>query len=150
MSGAAADDGRIGGEGRARRGRDAPGAPADDGEAGFGLVEALIAAILLAVGLLAVGGIAVYVAGQTRSAAIRTDQTMAGQQVLEITVSQPYADIGSGASDTTVTVGDRDYQVTRNVTAAGGSMKEVEVIVAGAGNVGSTTFRTRVHLPKTL
>ena len=122
----------------------------DDAEAGFGLVEALIAAILLSVGLLAVGGIALYVAGQTRSAGIRTDQTMAGQQVLEATVNKAYADIGTGAADTTVTVGGRDYQITRSVTAMGGTMKEVEVVVSGAGNVGSTTFRTRVHLPKSL
>lgn len=119
-------------------------------EAGFGLVEALIAAVLLSVGLLAVGGIALYVVEQTRSAAIRTDQTMAGQQVLEATVSQPYVDIGSGATDTTVTVGGRTYDVTRSVNSSGANMKEVQVQVSGAGNVGSTTFRTRVHQPRSL
>lgn len=120
-----------------------------EAEAGFGLVEALIAAVLLSVGLLAVGGIALYVASQTRSAAIRTDQTMAGQQVLEATVNKAYADIGSGASDTTVTVGSRDYDITRSVSA-GFNMKEIEVEVAGFGNVGATIFRTRVHQPGSL
>lgn len=133
--------------------RDAPpeGAGAGRaGEAGFGLVEALIAAVLLSVGLLAVGGIALYVVEQTRSSAIRTDQTMAGQQVLEATVNQPYADIGSGATDTTVTVGGRTYDVTRSVNSSGANMKEVQVQVSGAGNVSSTTFRTRVHQPRSL
>lgn len=118
-------------------------------EAGFGLVEALIAAVLLSVGLLAVGGMALYVANQTRSAAIRTDQTMAGQQVLEAMVNKAYADIGSGASDTTVTVGSRDYDITRSVSA-GFNLKEVEVEVSGFGNVGPTIFRTRVHQPGSL
>lgn len=126
------------------------GSAAREAEAGFGLVEALIAAVLLSVGLLAVGGIALYVASQTRSAAVRTAQTMAGQQVLEATVNQAYADIGTGASDTTVTVSGRDYAVTRSVTSAGINIKQVEIQVSGHGNVGTTTFRTRVHLSGTL
>lgn len=131
-------------------GEDAPRPAGASGEAGFGLVEALIAAILLSVGLLAVGGIALSVASQTRSAAIRTDQTLAGQQVLEATLSQSYADIGSGQQDTTVTVGGRTYQVTRAVTNAGTGMKEVEVVVSGEGSVSAVTFRTRVHQPRSL
>lgn len=131
-------------------GEDAPRPAGASGEAGFGLVEALIAAILLSVGLLAVGGIALSVASQTRSAAIRTDQTLAGQQVLEATLSQSYADIGSGQQDTTVTVGGRTYQVTRAVTNAGTGMKEVEVVVSGEGSVSAATFRTRVHQPRSL
>lgn len=127
-----------------------PSGPTPRGEGGFGLVEALVAAVVLAVGLLAVGGIALSVAAQTRRAAIRTDQTLAGQQILEATVNQSFDQIGSGSQDTTLTVGGRDYTVSRYVTAAGFRTKQVEIVVSGAGDVGEDTLRTTVRRPRSL
>ena len=121
--------------------------PADP-EAGFGLVEALIAAVILAVGLLAIAGIALGVASQTQSAAYTTDQDMAGQQVLEVTSVGGYGAVPSGTKDTTVTIGSSSFTVTRVVTQVASGVKRVEVQMPGRGQRPPDTMMTYLHLEK--
>lgn len=115
------------------------------GEAGFGLVEALVSALILSVGLLAVGGIALSVATQTRSAAVKTDQALAAQQVLEDMVTRDFQTVLSMTGDTTLTLGGRTYTVSRSVTEISAVYAEIEIVVAGADRLGPDTVVTFVH-----
>lgn len=118
-----------------------------DSESGFGLVEALIALIILAVGLLAVAGIALSVSAQARAGVNTTGQVLAGQQVLEDMVQAGYGNVPT--TDTTVTVGNRTFTVSRSVTAAGTRWQEIQVEVEGIGERPPETFVTRLHAPRT-
>lgn len=121
--------------------RERPGARVGD-EAGFGLVEVLVALTILAVGLLAVAGLTWSVARQTRQAAIRTEQTLAAQQVLEAMTARGYAGLAVGTSDTSLLVGEHEYAVTRRVTAEGARLKRLAATVAGRDGVSERTFAT--------
>lgn len=116
-----------------------------DPAAGFGLVEVLVATMLLAVGLLAVAGVALSAARQTHSAQIRTDQALVGQQVLELMLARPFSELRPGLPDTAVTVGGRRFRVSRNVTPLAPRRKVLEVTVQQAAGVSAKTFMTRVH-----
>ena len=128
-----------------RSGSAGVGSDRDGPEAGFGLVEALVSAVILSVGLLAVGGIALSVATQTRSAAVRTDQALAGQQVLEDMVTRDFQTILSMTGDTTLTVGGRTYTVGRSVTEISAVYAKIEIVVEGADRLGPDTVVTFVH-----
>lgn len=139
--------GRVHGTG-VERGDGGTGIPSP--EAGFGLIEALIAFLILAVGLMAVAGIALSVAAQTRDAAYTTDQDQAAQQVLEIMATADYSSVtAGGTSDTTVSVGGRNYAVTRTVTQVNPRTKRVKVTVPGQGDDPSETMVTYVTQPRT-
>ncbi|MFW6193739.1 MAG: type IV pilus modification PilV family protein [Gemmatimonadota bacterium] len=133
-------------DGRARGGADGtPGPVRTSGAAGFGLVEALIAFVILAVGLLAVAGIALSVAAQTRGAASTTAQSLAGQQVLEVTATSDYGDVPVGEKDTTVTVGNRSYTITRVVEQPSVGTKKVTVQIPGDSEQSSDVMITYIH-----
>lgn len=121
-----------------------------EGHAGFGLVEALIAFVILAVGLLAVAGIALSVAAQTQGAASTTAQSLAGQQVLEVTASANFSAVPTGTTDTTVTVGNRSFTVTRTVEQPTPRTKEVTVEVPGSGDQSDEVMVTYLHQPFSL
>lgn len=115
-------------------------------EDGFGLVEALVALIILAVGLLAIAGIALSVSAQARAGVNTTGQVLAGQQVLEAMVQAGYGSVPTG--DTTVTVGNRTFTVGRSITATGTRWQEIEVRVEGIGDQPAETLMTRLHAPR--
>ncbi len=117
--------------------------PPLDSETGFGLVEALIALIILSVGLLAIAGIALSVSAQTRAGVDTTAQVMAGQQVLEAMVQQGYGNVSTG--DTTVAVGSRTFTVSRSITASGARWQEVEARVEATGDQSAQRLTTRLH-----
>ena len=117
-----------------------------DSEEGFGLVEALIALIILAVGLLAIAGITLSVSAQARAGVDTTAQVLAGQQVLEAMVEEGYGNVPT--TDTTVTVGNRTFTVSRSVTATGTRWQEIEVQVQGTGDRPAETLVTRLHAPR--
>lgn len=119
-------------------------------EEGFGLVEALVALVILSIGLLALAGLTLAVAQQTSRASAETDQALAAQQVLEVMIDAGYGTYANGSTDTTVTVGDRTITVTRNVSSAGSSVQEIEIVVPATGQASQATFTTRVHRKRTL
>ena len=114
-------------------------------EAGFGLVEVLVALTLLAVGLVAVAGLTRGVARQTREAAIRTEQTFAARQVLEAMMARGYAALDDGASDTTLVVGARSYTVRREVTREGTDLKRLSATVPATSGVPGRTYATLLN-----
>jgi Tfp pilus assembly protein PilV len=118
-------------------------APPLASEKGFGLVEALVALIILSVGLLAIAGIALSVSAQTRAGVDTTAQVIAGQQVLETMVQQGYGNVSTG--DTTVRVGHRTFTVGRSITASGVRWQEVEARVESTGDRPAQTLTTRLH-----
>lgn len=134
------------GHGRKGEGRpeEAPGGGLD-GDVGFGLVEALIAFVILAVGLLAVAGIALSVAAQTQGAASTTAQSLAGQQVLEVTATSDFSAVAVGSKDTTVSMGDRTFTVTRTVDQPNSRTKKITVLVPGSGDQADETMITYIH-----
>ena len=117
-------------------------------ERGFGLVETLIALTILVVGLLAVTGLTMAAATQARIADWRSDMTAAGLLALEEVRLLDFASVASGAD--TFDVGGRDYPVSITVTDVSSRVKEVRVIVEGAGTLGADTFTTRVERPRPL
>lgn len=119
-------------------------------EAGFGLVEVLVALTILAFGLLAVAGLTWSVTRQARGAAVRTGQTLAAQQVVEATIARGYGALAVGESDTTVAVGERSYTVTLVVTQVGDDLRELSATVSGTEEVAPATFATRVHRDRSL
>lgn len=135
-----AEGGRPGTPGRATLAR------LDDG--GFGLVEALIAFVLLAVGMLAIAGIALSTAAQTRTASDVTQQALATQQAMEIWMTTPFSEVPTGTRDTTVSIDGRDFTVTRSVAQIGPRVKEIEATVAGEGDTRQRTMVSRLNDPR--
>lgn len=119
-------------------------------EAGFGLVEMLVAVVILGFGLLAVAGMTLGVAQQTQGSAVRSDQAMAAQQVIEHMIGEPYGTFPAGVAvdDTTISVRGHPYEVSRAVYEASARVDSLRVIVAGKGVVGPDTFRARLYEPK--
>jgi Tfp pilus assembly protein PilV len=117
----------------------------DSGDAGFGLVEALVAIVVLSIGLLGIASIAVAVAGQTHSAVVRSDQSIAAQEVMERARTGDFDALATGTE--AVSIRGVTYTVERNVTVEGTDVKLLEVVVPGNGKVPPDTFWTRVDRP---
>lgn len=117
-------------------------------DAGFGLVEALVAILVFAVGLLAVAGMTLSVAGQSRASTYRTDQTMVAQEILEHELDEGYAGLTVGTNDTTVSIDGRSYDVRIVVTDQGPRARRVELTVSGHENTGATTLSSLAHKPR--
>jgi Tfp pilus assembly protein PilV len=119
-----------------------------DDEAGFGLVETLIALTILVIGLVAVSGLSLASADQARIANWRSQQVAAAQIVLEEVQNEGW-DAAANHVDT-ATVSGRDYEVTVGVSRISTRVKEVTIAVAGVGDVDGRTFTTRMYKPRPL
>jgi uncharacterized protein (TIGR02598 family) len=117
-------------------------------ERGFGLVEILMAMVILSVGLLALTSISASVASQTRISAERTAQAMAAQQVLEDYTRRGYANAASGVD--TVYLSGQSYIVTSTVTDVGARVRQVQAVVSGRGSSAARTYVTRIYDPISL
>ena len=117
-------------------------------EAGFGLVETLIALTILVIGLVAVSGLSLASADQARIATWRSQQAAAAQIVLEEVQNEGWAAAVSHMD--TATVAGHDYLVKVDVSEVSSRVKQVTIGVAGVGDVGSRTFSTRVYKPRPL
>lgn len=119
-------------------------------EAGFGLVEAMVAIMLFSVGLLAVAGITLGVAQQSRASTYTTEQTMVGQEVLDAKLTEGYAGLTVGTTDSTVQMDSRSYGVQIVVTDAGARARRVAVTVAGKENTSEVALSSFVHEPRSV
>ena len=119
-------------------------------EAGIGLVEALIALVVLSIGVLAITGISLSVGAQSRNSTWRTDQALAAQQVLEGFHQRGYAAAASRTD--TVTIGNRTYVVNCTVTNPAPRVRQVAATVTHAtrSDVMARTFTTRLYQPRQL
>lgn len=117
-------------------------------EAGFGLVETLIAFTILVIGLLAVSGLTLASAAQARIADRWSDIATAGQVVIETVQLRGYDSAVNGTD--TVSVSGRDYPVTLTVTNVSSRVREVQAVVDGSGPASTRTFTARVYRPRGL
>jgi hypothetical protein len=117
-------------------------------EAGFGLVETLIAFTILVIGLLAVSGLTLASATQARIADRWSDIATAGQVVIETVQLRGYDSAVTGMD--TVSVSGRDYPVTLTVTNVSSRVREVQAVVDGSGPASTRTFTARVYRPRGL
>lgn len=130
-----------------------PHPDAGDGgaEGGFGLVEVLVALIVLSVGLLGVGGLALVASQQTRQASARTGQEIAAQSVLEGLVRQGYDDLddeaAAGPRDTSVSVKGVSYTVTKRVEQLSARVRRLVARVEARSSAGALTRSTRIAEP---
>ena len=115
------------------------------GQRGFGLVEAIVAIMVFAVGMLAVAGLALSAGQLTAQSSFRTDQTFAADQVFGALRQADFSTVTDGTR--TIQVGAHAYTVDVSVTTVSTDLKDVEAVVAGAGNVGPDTFRTTLYRP---
>ena len=111
-------------------------------QSGFGLVEAMVAIVILAVGLIGVAGVSYGTVKLIRTSSALTDQTVAGHLALENVHRAGYAAAASGVD--TVTINYADHIVAITVTNVTATMKEVTAVVPGSGSLGLRTFVTRI------
>lgn len=118
-------------------------------EAGFGLVEALVAVTVLVIGLLAVSGLTLTTAAQARIADLRTDQSVAAQMTFEQLRAEGFVNAASGVD--TVVTGGREFIVTTVVTEVNGRTRAVSATVAASGGgLTERTYTTALHAPRSL
>lgn len=117
-------------------------------EAGFGLVEVVVAVVISAVGLVGMAGLAVAVAAHTDLAGTQTDQALAAQEVLERIQELPYGAIANRTD--TVAHGGRRYTLNSTVTVVRTGLKEVQVDVRDRAGRRLRTYRTRVYQTRQL
>lgn len=120
------------------------------GEDGFGLIEAMIAITVFAVGLIALAGMTLTVAGQSRAATYTTEQTMVAQDLLESELSDGYAGLAPGARDTTVDLDARTYSARIVIDDVGPRARRVRVRVSGFEDIDPATLTSLVHEPRSV
>lgn len=101
------------------------------GQAGFSLIELVIAVVILAVGALGLAGTTMYVVRQTDIARTNTSRASAVQYVMERIGSMPFDGNLNGAD----TLG--AFQVTWSVLDSTAVTKRIQVVTLGPGMVRS-------------
>ena len=120
-------------------------------ESGFGLVEVLIAVVLLSVGVLGVAALTLGVSRQSRRSARETGRTLAAGQVLDSIRGAGFAAAADGRS--TLAPDGRAWRASWAVRELSSDLKRVDVRIAGPG---ATTgergdlFTARLHRPSSL
>ena len=111
---------------------------------GLGLIEVLVAMIILSVGMMAIAGISLQVGTQNTLSTSQTDQSLAAQQVMESLQRAGYAAATSGVD--TVSVGNRQYVVTRAVTTPNSRVKLVQLTVTSRNGIASPrVYTSRIY-----
>lgn len=124
-------------------------APLDAPDAGFGLVEVLVAVMVFSIGLLALAGMALGIAQQSRSSTYWAEQSLVGQEVMSAMIDAGYSKLSTGTKDTTIQMGPRTYTVTRTVENKGPRARSVELVVERREEADPAVLQTVVHLERT-
>jgi len=125
----------------------------DRREAGFGLVEVLLAVVLLAVGVAGVAALTLGVARHSRRSAAETGRTLAAQQVLDSIRRAGFGAVQDGGA--TLALDGRTWRASWAVSRTSADLKRVDVRVAepgaaAAGPAREVTFTARLHRPRAL
>lgn len=136
-----------------RRHRPSDGRRESRREAGFGLVEVLVAVVLLAVGVAGVAALTLGVARHSRRSAAETGRTLAAQQVLDSIRRAGFGAAEDGGA--TLALDGRTWRASWAVSRTSADLKRVDVRVAepgatGAGPARDGTFTARLHRPRAL
>lgn len=121
-------------------------AGAEAGPPGFGLIEVLIALLVLSAGLLAAAGLSTAVEEQRRLASRETERTLVAQQVLDSIRQAGFVAARDGAA--VLRVAGRRWPVTWAVQEAAPRLKTVEVRVQGRSGDAPLSVATRLHRPR--
>lgn len=114
--------------------------------AGFGLIEVLVALVVLSAGLLGAAALSTAVERQRRLAARETGRTLVAQQVLDSLRQAGFAAARDGG--TTLSLAGRRWPVSWSVEAVSSRLKAVEVRVEGRAGDAPLSFATRLHRPR--
>jgi prepilin-type N-terminal cleavage/methylation domain-containing protein len=95
-------------------------------QAGFTIVEVIVAIIILAVGLLGLAGTTVLTVRQTTLADVASDRSVALQSTIEQIRATPFDSVAAGSESAGL------YDVAWSVTD-GGLWKNVDIVTTGPG-----------------
>lgn len=114
------------------------------GTAGFGLIEVLVALVVLSAGLLGAAALSTAVEDQRRRAARETARTLVAQQVLDSLRGAGFTAAESGEAE--LRMAGRTWPVSWRVDGVAPRLKAVEVRIPGAGRADrALTVRSRLH-----
>lgn len=111
--------------------------------AGFTIVEVLIAIVILAVGMLALATTSIFATTQVRVADLKTEQSLAVQQVVEQLRSIPYDDVVTRAENSAEQVG--SFEVWWTVAPQNRFLSEVVLYTKGPGYVNGIGWNPAVR-----
>lgn len=100
-------------------------------QAGFTLVEVIIAIVILAVGLLAMATTSIYATTQVRVAGLKTEQSLAVQEVVERLRAMPYRDVDDVAEGSAQQIG--SFELWWDVSMESQYLKRIEIYTSGPG-----------------
>lgn len=113
---------------------------------GFGLIEVLVALVVLSSGLLAAAGLAVTAEKERRLAARETERSLVAQLVLDSVRRAGYGAAVDGR--TTVRPAGRPWTASWEVTVLAPGLKSVRVTVPGRAGDLPLSLATRLHGPR--
>ena len=102
-----------------------------DSAGGFTIIEVLIAIVILAVGMLALATTSIFATTRVKLADLRTEQSVAVQQAVELLRSMPYDSIRARTYTNALSV--NAYDVWWNVTPQGRFLNRVTLFTEGPG-----------------
>lgn len=103
----------------------------DRTRSGFTIVEVLIAIVILAVGMLALATTSIFATTQVRVADLKTEQSLAVQQMVEYLRSMPYDSLATRAEADAEAVG--SFEVWWTVDPQNGFLSRVYLFTEGPG-----------------
>ncbi len=101
------------------------------GKDGFTIVEVLIAIVILAVGMLALATTSIFATTQVKVADLKTEQSLAVQQTVEMLRAMPFDSIRTRAEASRLDTG--TYDVWYNVASDTRYLKTVTLFTRGPG-----------------
>jgi prepilin-type N-terminal cleavage/methylation domain-containing protein len=113
-------------------------------QAGFSLVELIIAMVILSVALLAMGASTGHVMAQLQAAELRTERMSAVREAAEVLKGTAWSSLGSACESTSSEFGTEHYTVTCSVQQpGGGNLMIIQLVTVGPGFVAGK-FNTTV------
>jgi len=117
-------------------------------QAGFGLVEVVLALTLSSVGLMAVAGSSMGIGAQASLARWDADQAMVARMVLEHATMGSYAAAVGGQR--ALRFRGRSIVAASTVTAPSARLKHIRLDVTASGPYAPVVFETRIGAPRPL
>ena len=118
------------------------------GQAGFSLVEVLVAVVLLSIVMVGLVGYAGYAAGMMRASKERSVASIIGREKLDEVIAMPYDSAVVGASTELVQAGRYSAYVTTAVTERESQDDLKDVIVSVANEQGRELQRFQVSIQR--